>query len=545
MTSVLATVFGGIGLFLLGMVLMTDGLKTLAGDALRQVLARYTGSPLRAVAAGAGVTALVQSSSATTLATIGFVSAGLLGFNNAIGVIIGANLGTTSTGWIVSLLGLKFSVGAFALPLVGLGALMRLVGRERLAHGGLALAGFGLIFVGIDVLQDGMAGLATRIDLAAYSAPGWGPRLLLVGVGVVMTVLMQSSSAAVATTLTALAGGAIGLDQAAALVIGQNIGTTVTAGVAAIGASVPARRTALVHAVFNLGAALIAFSILPLFVDLVERLMSDDGSGADHALTIAAFHTAFNVLGALLFVPLIPYLAAWAARVLPERHSRLTRHLDPALREVPALAVSAAVDTLGGVLSEAFSAGSQALRRQASPPPPARLAVLRDAAGDAGRLIERLPAGDAPTLERVNAAFHLLDHVQQFVHEAGKAHRYAALDLLPALQRQAAALGAALETATERMPGDAHEAAGALAWVDPGERDRLRPRILEASAAGEIDTGQALAALAAQRWLERLAHHGRRALHYLAWLRDRRGSAPDEWQADEDHDAPVPPLTRG
>jgi phosphate:Na+ symporter len=533
MIPILATVTGGIGLFLLGMVLMTDGLKTLAGDALRQVLARYTGSPLRAVAAGAGVTALVQSSSATTLATIGFVSAGLLGFNNAIGVIIGANLGTTSTGWIVSLLGLKFSIGAFALPLVGVGALLRLVGRERLAHVGLVLAGFGLIFVGIDVLQDGMAGLATRIDLAAYSAPGLGPRLLLVGVGVAMTVLMQSSSAAVATTLTALAGGAIGLDQAAALVIGQNIGTTVTAALAAVGASVPARRTALVHAVFNFGAALIAFAILPLFVDVVERLMSDDGSGADHALTIAAFHTAFNLLGALVFIPLIPRLAAWAARVLPERHSSLTRHLDPALREVPALAVAAAVDTLGGVLSEAFTAGSAALHARVPPPAAARMAALRNAADDAGRLIERLPAGHAPTLERINAAFHLLDHVQQFVHVAGKTQRYAALDLLPELRSQAQALAATLDSAVEGLQRGQYAVIGALAPIEAGDHGLLRPRILEASAAGAIDTGQALAALAAQRWLERLAHHGRRALHYLAWLQEQRGNAPEEWRVDE------------
>lgn len=537
MIPILATVTGGIGLFLLGMVLMTDGLKTLAGDALRQVLARFTGSPLRAVAAGAGVTALVQSSSATTLATIGFVSAGLLGFNNAIGVIIGANLGTTSTGWIVSLLGLKFSVGAFALPLVGVGALMRLVGRERLAQAGLVLAGFGLIFVGIDVLQDGMEGFATRIDLAAYSAPGFGPRLLLVGVGVAMTVLMQSSSAAVATTLTALAGGAIGLDQAAALVIGQNIGTTVTAGLAAIGASVPARRTALVHAAFNFGAALIAFSILPLFVDIVEWLMSDDGSGADHALTIAAFHTTFNVLGALLFVPLIPRLAAWAERVLPERQSPLTRYLDPALREVPALAVAAAVDTLGGVLSEACAIGSAALRAQVPQPAATRLAALHDAADAAGRLIERLPAGHAPTLERVNAAFHLLDHVQQFVHLVGMTQRYAALDLLPELRTRARALGTALDSAASGAGRGEYAISDAFVIDDAVIPGLLRPRILEASAAGEIDTGQALAGLAAQRWLEQLAHHARRALHYLAWLHGQAGNTPEDWRGGDEHGA--------
>ncbi|MFP5380591.1 MAG: Na/Pi symporter, partial [Vicinamibacteria bacterium] len=179
--------------------------------------------------AGAGITALVQSSSATTLATIGFVSAGLLSLPNAIGVVIGANIGTTATGWLVSLLGLKLSIGKIAMPLIGVGALLRLLARERLAQAGLALAGFGVIFVGIDALQAGMAALAGRVDPAQFPVAGLAGRLLLVLLGVLMTVIMQSSSAAVATTLTALSGGAITLDQAAALVIGQNVGTTVTA----------------------------------------------------------------------------------------------------------------------------------------------------------------------------------------------------------------------------------------------------------------------------------------------------------------------------
>src|SRR5690606_13279944 len=140
---------GGIGLFLLGMVLLTDGLKAVAGDALRRALERSVRGRLSAVASGTAVTVLVQSSSATTLATIGFVSAGLLAFPRAVGVLLGASLGTTSTGWLVSLLGLKLSVTALALPLVASGALLRLLGRERWAAGGLAMAGFGLIFVGI------------------------------------------------------------------------------------------------------------------------------------------------------------------------------------------------------------------------------------------------------------------------------------------------------------------------------------------------------------------------------------------------------------
>lgn len=527
MTQLLATVVGGIGLFLLGMVLMTDGLKALAGDALRRLLERFTGNRWSAVATGAGVTTLVQSSSATTLATIGFVSAGLLGFQNAIGVIIGANLGTTSTGWIVSLLGLKFSIGAFALPLVGVGALLRLLGRDRLAQTGSVLAGFGLIFVGIDTLQAGMAGVAERIDLTRYAAPGIGTRLLLVLIGAVMTVLMQSSSAAVATTLTALASGAIGTDQAAALVIGQNIGTTVTAGIAAIGASVPAKRTALVHLVFNVGAGVIAFVLLPWFVDGVEHLTGDDGSGADHALTIAAFHTVFNLLGVLLFVPLIPQLAKWSMWLLPEHRPELTRHLDPSLREVPALAVAAAVTTLRGVLAQSAATTGRALLTPIRTDP-ASFTLWREAAEAAGELIERLPSPEPATLVRLNDAMHLLDHVRQFVRAAGKPSRYAALDTLPALRERADDLGRGLvECASALASGQGDPGEGIAPFLIEAGSGGLRAAILAASASGKIEVDEALAALNAQRWLERLSHHSRRALHYLAQLDPPAITDPD------------------
>lgn len=521
MTSILATVAGGIGLFLLGMILMTDGLKALAGDALRRMLERFTGRRLSAVATGVGVTAIVQSSSATTLATIGFVSAGLLSFNNAIGVIIGANLGTTTTGWIVSLLGLKFSIGTFAMPLVGIGALLRLLGRDRVAQGGSVMAGFGLIFVGIDVLQDGVAGFAERIDLARYSAAGLLPRLLLVGIGVILTVVIQSSSAAVTTILTALAGGAIDTEQAAALVIGANIGTTATAVIAAIGASVPARRTAFVHVVFNVVTGAIAFFVLPWFVDLAGYLTGDGGSGADHAMTIAAFHTGFSVLGALVFVPLIPQLAWLAARLLPQRRPELTRHLDPGLREVPALAVSAAGSTLRGVLGHAFAAAGRGLTSPVRTPA-AMFANWREAAEAAGELIERLPTGDPRMLERLTDTLHLLDHARQFVRAASKPSRYEHLDMLPALRERADALGQALLASAPLLAGDAPVESEHVPGTPIEAGGSLRAAVLAASANGDIEIDDALAALNAQRWLERLSHHARRALYYVGQLDDRR-----------------------
>lgn len=189
---------GGIGLFLLGMVLLTDGLKAFAGDALRDALVRFTGTPVTAFASGTLVTLMVQSSSATTVAVIGFVSAGLLTFPQALGVVFGASLGTTGTGWIVSVLGLKVSLGTYALPIIGVGALLRLLGKSRWRSLGLALAGFGLIFVGIDTLQDGMQGISESLNLAAIPSTGLGGHALAMGIGILLTIVMQSSSAAVA-----------------------------------------------------------------------------------------------------------------------------------------------------------------------------------------------------------------------------------------------------------------------------------------------------------------------------------------------------------
>ncbi|TVP80051.1 MAG: Na/Pi cotransporter family protein, partial [Puniceicoccaceae bacterium] len=345
---------GGVGLFLLGMILLTDGLKAFAGDALRKALLRFTGRPVTAFCSGAVVTALVQSSSATTLATIGFVSAGLIGFAQSIGIVFGASLGTTSTGWIVSTLGLKFSVGLLALPLICIGAFMRLLGPPRLASLGLALAGFGLIFVGIDALQAGMSGLAEAVDLSRMPARGFWGHLALLAVGVAMTVVMQSSSAAVATTLAALHAGAIDFEQAASLVIGQAIGTTVTAAIAAIGATTAAKRTALAHILFNAATGLIALVLLPVFLALVTRLTAAF-EGTPGAVSLAAFHTLFIGFGVVLFLPFTSQFARLIERILPEKGFSSTRYLDRSLLQIPPVALAAASRSLGLIAGETLS----------------------------------------------------------------------------------------------------------------------------------------------------------------------------------------------
>ena len=355
MTALLFKLVGGIGLFLLGMVLLTDGLKAFAGDALRRWLIRFTGTPARAFASGALVTAMVQSSSATTVTVIGFVSAGLLTFPQAVGVVFGASLGTTGTGWIVSVLGLKVSGGFYALPLVGLGAFLKLLAHGRGRSLGLALAGFGLLFIGIETLQDAMRGLSGRFDLARLPASGLWGHLLVMAIGMIMTVIMQSSSAAVATTLTALHAGAINFEQAASLVIGAAVGTTVTGALAAIGGSVPAKRTALAHVSFNLATGCIAVVLLPLFLWAIGLAQRHAGLEAG-AMSLAAFHTLFIAVGVAIFLPFVHRFSRAIERLLPDRGPALTRHLDDTVLQTPAVALEATRRALRETAAETFRA---------------------------------------------------------------------------------------------------------------------------------------------------------------------------------------------
>ena len=208
---------GGLGLFLLGMVVLTDGLRALAGRALRLLLSRFTRSPLSGAMTGALTTAAVQSSSATTVAAVGFVGAGLLTFPQAFGIVLGANVGTTVTGWLVALIGFKLKLGTAALPIVLVGVLLRLFARGRAASAGFAIAGFGLIFVGISLMQEGVGGLAGIITPESFPDDTWVGRLILVLFGILFTLVTQSSSAGVAMALAAVNASAMTVQQAAAV----------------------------------------------------------------------------------------------------------------------------------------------------------------------------------------------------------------------------------------------------------------------------------------------------------------------------------------
>lgn len=518
MTSSVFQLLGGVGLFLLGMVLMTDGLKAFAGDALRGALVRFTGTPLKAFASGALATVMVQSSSATTVTVIGFVSAGLLTFPQAVGMVFGASLGTTGTGWIVSVLGLKISVGTYALPLVGVGAFFRLLGRGRTKSLGLALAGFGLIFIGIETLQGAMQGLSSVFNLAALPSAGLLAHLLALLVGIVLTLVLQSSSAAVATTLTALHTGSVNFEQAASIVIGAAIGTTITGALAAIGGSVPAKRTAAAHILFNLATGLIALLLLPVFLRGLALAQTHFGLEPG-ATSLAAFHTAFIALGVVLFMPFVRPFSRFIERLLPDRGPTLTRHLDDSLLHAP----SVALEATRRALTETARAHIDGIARALDGTPPAADAAQPAAALDAIRaFFARIPPvgeGEPPSALRVSQ-LHAIDHLTRLGSrlEPPESVRKALTDPRLAASRDIARrlLATAATGLASNTPAD---------WLDSVTRDAAeladirrdgRPALLQRTADGGVDPADALAVLDAMRWLDRIGYHAWRASHHLA-----------------------------
>jgi phosphate:Na+ symporter len=343
--GLISSFIGGIGLFLLGMRLMSDGLKMAAGDALRHILSRWTRTPLRGFFSGILITSLVQSSSAVTVAVIGFVNAGLLSLLQTVYVIYGTNIGTTMTSWLVALVGFKLNIQSVALPLIGLGMFMRLIDvNGRRGAIGESLAGFGLFFLGIAILKQAFGDVGDTINLAEYAADGGG-LLLFTALGFMLTFLMQSSSAAMAVTLTAAASGVIPLYAAAATVIGANVGTTTTAAFSVIGATPNAQRTAAAHVIFNILTALVAMLLLQPLLDLVQLLLQLFTPDAGVATKLALFHTLFNILGVALLWFLTPALVHWLEGRLHSAEEDLGRplYLDRNVVATPVLALNALV----------------------------------------------------------------------------------------------------------------------------------------------------------------------------------------------------------
>jgi phosphate:Na+ symporter len=516
MTLGLLQAAGGIGLFLLGMVIMTDGLRGLAGDVLQRSLRRFTRSPLSGAVSGAVATAIVQSSSATTVTAVGFAGAGLLTFPEALGIVFGANIGTTLRGWLVVLIGFQVHVGSVASLLVLVGVLLRLFARRRLAQAGLALAGFGLVFVGLVALQQGIAAFEGVVTPERFPGDTLGGRLLLVGIGIAITLVTQSSSAGVAAAIVAVNAGAISFSQAAAMVIGMDVGTTVTAALATVGASLPARRTGWAHVIYNVLTGIGAFLLLPLYTWLVGWLFPGVfESRPEYALV--GFHTTFNVIGVLAVLPVAKPFARLVARLVPERPTPFTARLDRALLDEPGVALRAVGATLAELSASAFEALGNLLRGRG--PAIDALEDVRAGLVVTQRYVARIgpPEQGGAFDPREVSALHTIDQLRRLLDRCEQGERIAALKGDAELAGQARRLADVLPLAAG--PGVEGEVAEAeLEGLETALREgrgAFRRDTLSRASADEISSEDALAHLDARRWLERISHHAWRVVHHL------------------------------
>ncbi len=326
MISTLFAIFGSLGLFLYGMKIMSEGLQKVSGEGLRALVSNMTRNRLSGIVSGTLMTTLVQSSSATTVMIVSFVNAKLLTLRESIGMIMGANLGTTTTFWIVAFLGFKFSLTSIALPCVGIGVAMIFFRTPKVRDTGQALIGFGILFLGLSFLKGSVPDVKSNPDMFAFLADwtghGMGSVAIFFVFGVLLTVLVQSSSVAGAITLTLAAKGWIGYEDAAAIVIGENVGTTITANLAAMTAGVEAKRAARAHFLFNMvGVCWMIFLFYP-FAALIDWITPGDANDPSHTLYhLALFHSMFNLTNICLQVPFVNQLAYLATKMVGEKIS--------------------------------------------------------------------------------------------------------------------------------------------------------------------------------------------------------------------------------
>lgn len=332
--NIIYTLLGGLGIFFFGMKFMSDGLQAIAGDAIRKIINSITSNRFMAVGVGLLVTCIVQSSSVTTVMTVGFVNAGLMSLTQAIGVIFGANIGTTITGWIISI-----KVEKYGLLLVGLGFIPGLFSKsEKWQHIGKAILGVGLVFIGLQTMSGAFVPLrdnqAFLDSIAYFSGEHYGAYIASIMMGCLLTMIVQSSSAMLGITMALASTGVIPYHTAIALVLGENIGTTITALLASVGANVNAKRAARAHACFNLFGVFVMLTILPYYFRLVDslipldpRFVAPDGSVPYVSQHIALAHTLFNVSASLLFIPFINQLAAFVTKITPDKDTKETPHL--------------------------------------------------------------------------------------------------------------------------------------------------------------------------------------------------------------------------
>ena len=325
------TLLGALGMFLYGMNLMSGGLQKAAGSKMRGFLTAMTSNPFKGVMTGLGITSVIQSSSATTVMTVGFVNAGLLTLSQAVGVIMGANIGTTITAWMVSLLGFKADIATFAVPLMALGFIFSLSKRDKRRHISELIIGFSLLFLGLSLMKGAVPDLRETPEVLAFiqnwTSYGFGSVLIFMVLGTVLTLVLQSSSATMALTLIMVNMGWIPFEMGAAMVLGENIGTTITANIAAAVGNANARRAAMAHTLFNVFGVIWALALFTPFLKLVGETITwmglpnplyvNDGTALLYGISM--LHTLFNLFNTLILVWFVPVIVKIVTKMIKEK----------------------------------------------------------------------------------------------------------------------------------------------------------------------------------------------------------------------------------
>lgn len=339
-------VSAGVALFLFGMFCMEQGFRIFSGGSLQWLLTASTDRLWKSLGFGIVSTMLMQSSSLVSVLTISFLSAQLIGLAQGIGIVFGANLGTTTGAWLVASFGLKVKISAYAMPMLVFGVILLMRPTERAKGAGWVLLGIGFLFLGIHFMKEGFASYAGTIDLTRYAMAGPAGLLVFTLAGIVATVVMQSSHATMTLIITALAAGQITYDNALALAIGANVGTTITAVLGSLSANIAGKRLAAAHVIFNVVTGVVALIMIKPLLFAVDEVSAVLGIAADnHTMKLAVFHTLFNLLGVILMIPLIQKLVIFLERHLRQetKDYDAPRYLSNSAIDVPAVALHAAI----------------------------------------------------------------------------------------------------------------------------------------------------------------------------------------------------------
>ena len=334
----------GVAIFLFGMLFLEEGFKAFTGGLLEKLLRKTTSSTWKALGFGVVSTTIMQSSSLVSVITISFLSAGLIGLAAGIGIIFGANLGTTTGAWLIAGLGLKVKISAYAMPMLVFGIILVFQKSRNLRGIGYVLAGLGFLFLGIHHMKEGFEAFRHTIDLTKFSVAGYPGIFLFTLIGVFATVVMQSSHATLVIIITALAAQQITYENALALAIGANIGTTITAILGSMSSNIQGKRLAAAHLIFNMVTGIIAILFIYQIANAVDLISHSVGiANDDYTLKLAVFHSVFNTLGIVVMLPFISKLVGFLLRTMPEKEITLTgpKYLNESAIELPDTAIEA------------------------------------------------------------------------------------------------------------------------------------------------------------------------------------------------------------